>query len=180
MSVKKYEHKPASFLEYFDYIEDDGSTTRFNFKASLETFILFKSVTGECLTLGLNRYQKNLISAGTSEEFELLNNFFIASEEERVELLKNDREKITKAISKTNRDIAEVHIYENGMEFSDAIIHVMYVASLPEDMKNEALAIGIESLPQEVYRDIGLFPKLIQRLLKTKTELKKKHLLKDL
>lgn len=178
--IKKYEHKPANFIEAFDYIEEDGSITRFNFKASLEVFILFKSITGECLTVGLDRYQQELVGVGTSEDFELLTNFTLETEEGKSKLLEEKGPELKRALSQANKKINDIHIYENGMEFSDAIIHTMYVASLPKEIQDEAIAIGIESLPQEVYQDIGLFPKLIARLLKTKTELKKKHLLKDL
>ncbi len=177
--IKKYEHKPANFIEYYDY-QDEEEVVRFNFKASLETFILFKSIVGECLTVGLERYQKQLVEVGSGVDFKLLSDFFIATEEEKKLMLESNQEVLTKALSQSNKVLSDVHIYDNGMEFSDAIIHTMYVASLPKEIQAEAIAIGIESLPAEVYQDINLFPRLIQRLLKTKTELKKKHLLKDL
>ncbi len=177
--MKKYTHN-NKFVDYYEYEEKDGTKTRFNFKSSFDTFLIFKDITGECLTVGLDRFQKQQLKV--LENFNGNIDFFTLDEQDKKRILEDSsrKEQILEGIKKGYEQAIEPHVYECGLEFSDAVILSMFAAGLNENDRTEALGLGIECLPEEIYTDITFFTKLITNLMKTKKDLKKKGLLPKL
>lgn len=155
MAIKRY---PTRYVKSYLYKDPhSGEEEDIVFMANGHLFPLFKSCTGVELGTALSDYKKSLLTVVNKETVELIGKFEAAkTEEEKTQAVLDNPELIVSTI-KQAQEADDI----NGLSMIEHLLIVMHVCALPEDEQAEALAIGYEILPQEVYEDPTLALELL-------------------
>lgn len=144
--VKRYKKK---FALTYHYVDEDGAED-IAFVANGRMLPLFKSMTGVELSDAINDYLASLRKITSENNLRAL--FKFTNED-------NPDSKIS--IVQDNADdfldmfkvALGAKVGDDGMDLVETILICARVCAMPEDDQKEALAIGTEILPDEIYQD---------------------------
>lgn len=167
MALKRYQPRYVKTYTYKD--PDSGEADDIVFMANGYLFPLFKSYAGVELGTALDDYKKSLTGVLNEDTVRLMTKFETATTpDERLAVILEDPELIVKMVREAQNtdDIG-------GMSMIEYLLIVMRVCALPEADHAEALGLGYELLPQEVYEDTALAFELLGMAMNYDTAVKK-------
>ena len=167
MALKRYQPRYVKTYTYKD--PDSGEEDNIVFMANAHLFPLFKSYAGVELGTALDDYKKSLTGVLNEGTVRLMTKFETATTpDERLAVILEDPELIVKMVREAQKtdDIG-------GMSMIEYLLIVMRVCALPEADHAEALGLGYELLPQEVYEDTALAIELLGMAMNYDTAVKK-------
>lgn len=167
--IKRY---PVRYVRTYEYRDDEsGEIESIAFMANGYLFPLFKSYAGTELSKALDEYKRGLLSIVKPDIVQALAKLELAqSSEEKIDIVTSSPELLLEAV-RAAQEIATVK--ESGLSLIELLMIVMRVCALPEADHAEALAAGIELLPQEVYEDMGLAFELLNLAIQYDAHVKK-------
>ena len=173
MAVKRY---PVQYVKKYKYQPDDGETEDITFMANGYIFPLFKSYTGEELGVALDDYRKGMLEEAVNEDtVKLIAKYDAAQDYETKEKLILENPSLVTYMVKAAMNAADV---KEGLSLIDALLIVSHVCALPEDEHAEALALGTELLPEEIYQDPMFAFEILDMAFKYSDHVKKNSNLK--
>ncbi|MBR3617263.1 MAG: hypothetical protein IKN46_01165 [Acholeplasmatales bacterium] len=142
--LKTYARKYVKSYAYKN--PDTGEEERLDFLVSAELFPLFKSYTGVELGTALNEYRRELLNIVNQETVEAVAKFDTADNEDKLNILIENKEVFDKIyVTAENSDSV------NGFSLIEALLITTRALALPKDDRANALAAGLELLPEEVF-----------------------------
>lgn len=173
MPIKRYTPKYVRTYKYTD--KESGETEDIVFMANGYLFPLFKSLSGVELGTALKDYKESIMQIATPEVVEVLAKFDVA---------KTADEKVNEILAKPdvvlNALRAAMHATGNGagLSLTEMLLIVTHVCALPADDHAEALSLGTELLPQEVYQDPALAFSILEIAMDYESAVKKNSALR--
>lgn len=161
MAVKRY---PLRYVKTYSYTDSiTGESEDIVFMANGYLFPLFKSLTGVELTTALDDYKSGLGNLITADNIQAL---FKLQEANDADTKLNIATENADALVDMLKVASDTRQYgDAGLDLIELIMICTHICALPEDDHAEALALGTEVLPDEVYQD----PTLAFELLKLAT-----------
>lgn len=150
MAVKRYPVKLAKTYRYIDPGTNEEDDILFVANGAL--FPLFKSISGVELGDALEDYKKSLLGVLSPESAQLVAEFSNAQNvDEQFEVAQKNPELLFSML-RAAQDAALVETA--GFSLIELLLIVTHICALPESDRGEALAAGLELLPDEVYQDL--------------------------
>lgn len=147
MAIKRYPLRYVKTYEYKD--KESGQIDKIVFMANGYLFPLFKSLAGIELGQALKEYKQGLLGIINDEVITALAKFEAApSADEKFNVVAEDPAVWVKAFA-----AAQDTQLSDGLSLTELLLIVMHVCALPEEEHAEALSIGYELLPEEVYHE---------------------------
>lgn len=172
MPIKKY---PPRYVRTYQYKNESGETEDITFMANGYLFPLFKSYSGIELGAALEDYKRGLMGIVTPETAEVIAKLDIAqSAEEKMQIVAEKSEVLISML----RSAQETANVDGGLSLIELLLIVTHVCALPENEHAEALGIGTEILPQEVYEDPALAFEILELALQYDNNVKKNSMFK--
>lgn len=167
--IKRY---PVRYVRTYKYNDEvSGDVEDIVFMANGYLFPLFKSYAGIELSNALDEYRRGLLSIVKPDLVEAMTKLELAQTgEEKLKFITEKPGILLEAV-KAAQNIATVK--ESGLSLIELLFIVMRVCALPETDHAEALATGIELLPQSVYEDMGLAFDLLSLAIQYDSHVKK-------
>ena len=148
MAFKRYPTRYVRTYEYKD--KESGEVDNIVFMANGYLFPLFKSFTGVELGKALEDYKKGLMGVVNKDTMEAIAKFETAQgSDEKIGVVMANSEVLMTAF-KAAQDTDNI---VGGLSLIEVLLVIMRVCALPEADHAEALAVGIELLPHEIYED---------------------------
>lgn len=147
MAIKRY---PVRYVRTYKYKTESGETEDITFMANGYLFPLFKSYAGVELGKALEDYKHGLLKIVTPKTAEVLAKFDLAQDSDEKFRVVTENPEVMLSMLQTAEETANT---ENGLSLIDLLLIVTRVCALPEADHAEALGIGMELLPQEIYED---------------------------
>lgn len=173
MAIKRYAPKYVRTYKYTD--KESGETEDIVFMANGYLFPLFKSLAGVELGTALAEYKQSVMQIATPEVVEVLAKF---------DLAKTPDEKLGEIIAKPEVMVKALREAMNaagngaGLSLTEMLLIVTHVCALPASDHAEALSLGTELLPQEVYEDPALAFSILEIAMDYETVVKKNSVLR--
>lgn len=149
MALKRYARKFIKTYTYRD--EETGEEELLTFMANGYLFPLFKSLAGVELTDALADYKKGLLGMVSKENLEAL--FKLQATEnatEKLEVAKANAETLLALFQAASNTAPQG---EAGLDLIELIMLCTRICAIPESERAEAMGLGTELLPPEVYED---------------------------
>lgn len=173
MAIKRYAPKYVRTYRYTD--KESGETEDIVFMANGYLFPLFKSLAGVELGTALAEYKKSILQIATPEVVEVLTKFDVAATpEEKVNEITAKPDVMVKAL----RAAMNAAGNGEGLSLTEMLLIVTHVCALPADDHAEALSLGTELLPQEVYEDPALAFSILEIAMEYEHTVKKNSVLR--
>lgn len=166
--IKRYETRYIKSYPYKD--PETGEQEEIVFMANGYLFPLFKSFTGIELSAALNAYKLNLTKVLSPEILQAITKYEASSNvDEKISAITENPETFLKMLEAAE-STANV---QPGLSLIELLLIVMRVCALPEAEHADALALGLELLPQEVYEKPELAFELLELAVKYDNHAKK-------
>lgn len=152
MAFKRY---PLRYVRTFKYQNPESKETEdITFMANGYLFPLFKSLAGVELGKALEDYKKELLKIVNPEVVEVIGKFdAAASADEKFEVVKQNPEALLHALTLAQQAMG---VESAGLSLIELLLIITRVCALPESDHAEALAAGLELLPEECFQDPAL------------------------
>ena len=158
MAVKRYVKRYVKTYSYVD--EATGESEDIVFMANGYLFPLFKSLAGVELTDALENYHKGLLGIVTEDNLKALFKFQEAPDADaKLAVAEENQDAIISMLSAASK---VQHYGEAGLDFIELVLICTRVCAMPENERAEALGIGTEILPAEVYQDPAFAFEILQ------------------
>lgn len=168
MAIKRYAPKYIRVYKYTD--KESGETEDIAFMANAYLFPLFKSLAGVELGDALNDYKKSLIGIAKPDVVEALAKYDIAGNpDEKLAILNSNPDLILNALT----EAVDATNIGQGLTLVELLLICSHVCALPESEHAEALAVGTELLPQEIYENTAFAFDLLELIFQYETAVKK-------
>ena len=169
MAVKRYEKRYVKTYHYTD--EETGESEDIVFTANGYLFPLFKSLAGVELTDALADYHKGLIGMISEDNLKAIFKFQEAPDADaKLAVAEQNQDAILSML----KVATETKAYgEAGLDFIELLLICTRVCSMPEDDRQEAIGIGTEILPEEVYQDPSFAFEILQLATEYDSDAKK-------
>ena len=169
MAIKRY---PMRYVRKYDYKNpESGESEEIVFMANGYLFPLFKSLSGVELETALEEYKKSLLGAVNPDIVKTIGKFESAkSAEEKLEVVMANIDDLSKALMTAQQSMDAGH---TGLSMIELLLITTRVCALPESDHAEALACGIELLPEECYQDPTLAFEILQLAIQYEENAKK-------
>jgi hypothetical protein len=166
MAIKRY---PTSYVKVYQH-KYGNEVEDIVFMANGYLFPLFKSFAGIELDVALEEYRRNILGILSEENTNVLYQFEAAENpDDKLKVISQNTE-IFLSILKAATDTAQI---KPGLSLIELIMITMHVCALPEADHAEALSIGYELLPEELYQEPQLAFELLTLALKYNDNVKK-------
>lgn len=170
MALKRY---PVRYVRTYKYKTESGETEDITFMANGYLFPLFKSYAGVELGKALDDYKRGLLKIVTPETAEVIAKFDVAQNaDEKLRVVTSNPEVLLSMLH-TAQETANT---ERGLSLIDLLLIVTRVCALPESEHAEALGIGMELLPQEIYEDPAFAFEILELAVQYDNSVKKNAL----
>lgn len=171
MAVKRY---PVKYVKSYTYVDEDTKEEEvIAFMANANLFPVFKSFVGKELGDCLEEYRNSILKALDKESIEVITKIESAKDvDEKLEILLENKESVSALF---NTALTQD---ENGLTFLECILICTRVCALPEGDRAEALAIGYELLPDEIYQDPTFALDILNMAMTYEQKVKKKLIYK--
>lgn len=148
--IKRYPLKLVKVYRYAD--PETGEQDDLLFIANGALFPLFKSLSGVELGDALAEYKKSILGVLTPESAQLIAEFGNAQNVDEQFAAAQKNPELLISMLRAAQDAA---LIENAGGFSliELLLICTRICALPEGDRSEALAAGLELLPDEVYQD---------------------------
>ena len=169
MAVKRY---PKRFVAIYHYTDpDSGQEEDISFVANGRIMPLFKSMVGVELAKALEEYKESLCKVLNKNSVEAVFKFDEAkSSADKLAVLSDNIEDFSAMM----RAALEVHSYgESDIDLIEAILICARICALPADDEGEALALGTEIIPDEIYQDPTFAFEILQLAINYEAHAKK-------
>ncbi len=165
--VKRYETR---YVKNYPYKSPDGEEENIVYMPNSYLFPLFKSFTGIELSTALNDYKANLTKTVSPEIIQAVAKFEASGNvDEKIAAVTENSDAFIKMLEAAEATA----IVKPGLSLIELLLIVMRVCALPESEHAEALAVGMEILPQEVYENPELAFELLELAIKYDDHAKK-------
>lgn len=167
MAIKRYQPRYVKSYVYKD--PNSGEEDEIVFMANGYLFPLFKSYAGVELGKALTDYKTGLLNVINKDTMEFVAKYEAAgTADEKLGLIMENPELLINTVQKAQETDSI-----GGMSMIEYLLIVMHVCALPESDHAEALALGYEILPQEVYEDTALAFELLNMAMEYEGQVKK-------
>lgn len=165
--VKRYE---VRYVKSYPYKNENGEQEDIVFMANGYLFPLFKSFTGIELSVALDEYKAKLTKTLSPEILQAITKFEASnSVDEKITAVTENSDTFLKMLEAAEATA----MVSPGLSLIELLLIVMRVCALPESEHAEALALGMELLPQEVYESPELAFELLELAVKYDDHAKK-------
>lgn len=147
MAVKTYQRHFGISYEYKD--ANTGEAEQIPFVANAKLLILFKTITGVELSKALDDYKNSIADVVSAENMQAVFKFTNAeTPDERLEILMANPDRFEELL-KTALNVRQY----NGVDLIAAILISARIAAMRDEDQAEAITLGEEILPEEVYQN---------------------------
>lgn len=147
MAVKTYQRHFGISYEYKD--SNTGATENIPFVANAKLLILFKTITGVELSKALDDYKNSIANVVSADNMQAVFKFTNAeTPDERLEVLMSSPAQFEELL-KAALDVRQY----NGVDLITAILISARIAAMRDEDQAEAITLGEEILPEEVYQN---------------------------
>ena len=165
--VKRY---TTQYVKSYHYKDPNGEEEDIVFMANGYLFPIFKSFTGLELGKVLDEYKTNLTKKLSPEMLKAVAKFEVSdSVDAKIETIMQNSD-VFLAMLQSAEDTATI---QPGLSLIELILITMRVCAMPVEEHAEALSVGIELLPEEVYQDPQLAFELLDLAFKYEEHAKK-------
>ena len=169
MGVKRYPLRLAKTYRYTD--PETGEKDDILFVVNGALFPLFKSLSGVELGDALSDYKKSVIGIVNKKNAKMIAEFCAAETEgAKFEVAKKDPNLIVSML-RAAHDASTVE--QAGFSLIELLLISTHICALPESERGDALAAGLELLPDETYQDISFAFEILQLVVQFEDNAKK-------
>ncbi len=169
MGIKRYPLRLAKTYRYKD--PETGEEDDLLFVANGELFPLFKSLSGVELGDALSDYKKDILGVVNEKSAKMIAEFCAAeTEAAKFEIAKKDP-KLIVSMLRAAQEAATVE--RAGFSLIELLLISTHICALPESERGDALAAGLELLPDEIYQDISFAFEILQLAVQFEDNAKK-------
>ncbi len=169
MAVKRYAKRFVATYHYTD--PDSGQDEDIAFVANGRIMPLFKSLVGVELSKALEEYKESLCKVINKDRVEAIFKFDEAkTADDKLAVLTDNIDDFAAMMSTA----MSVRSYgENDIDLIEAILLCARICALPTEDEGEALAIGREIIPDEIYQDPTFAFEILQLAINYESHAKK-------
>lgn len=147
MAVKTYQRHFGISYEYKD--SNTGEIENIPFVANAKLLILFKTITGVEMSKALDDYKNSIGNVVSADNMQAVFKFTNAeTPDERLEVLMSSPAQFEELL-KAALDVRQY----NGVDLITAILISARIAAMRDEDQAEAITLGEEILPEEVYQN---------------------------
>lgn len=168
MAVKRYERR---FGATYHYVGADGEED-IPFVANGNLLPIFKTITGVELSTALDEYMTTLNNGMSEDKLKLIFQLSNASNSEEMLSIIEQNPELCIDLARFGQD---VKVQSTGMNLIDALLISMRICAMPKDDWQEALTLGEDIIPDEVFQSPTFALEILKSALSFNERSKKKY-----